>query len=120
MPLVSVKNADPRYEVDDGRRTPPFYVTEVESARQRILHFLEHSESPLICGKRHSSLTSMGTETRDFGLSAPRQLAKRNSNDSTFSRNVSYCFNVKQQTPSLALMPVHPHGICLVEKHSNN
>lgn len=45
-----MKTADPRYEVDDGRKTPPFYVTEVESARQRILDFLESKDKLQKCG----------------------------------------------------------------------
>jgi hypothetical protein len=111
--LVSKKSADPRYEVDDGRRTPPFYRTEVESARQRILDFLDHTSSSAQCGKDSSShplFPDPTVETRDFGLRSPREFVNRELLDSSFPRNMSYCFEVKQRPPSLALMPVHPHG----------
>jgi hypothetical protein len=52
MSFVSVRAVDPRYEVVEGRRTPPFYVEEVERGRDRILHFLQHrhAETAQSCG----------------------------------------------------------------------
>lgn len=56
------------------------------------------------------TLTWFSLETRDFGLQSPRNFVEKSLLDSSFPRNISYCFEVKDRPPSLALMPVHPHG----------
>jgi hypothetical protein len=118
--LVASKSADPRYEVNDGRKTPPFYVAEVEAARKRILDFLTtigtHS---VTCGLRPTPPRLMVlflSETRDFNPSAQQKNARRSplpdidSLVASYPTNMSYCHEVEKRTPSLALMPVHPHG----------
>jgi hypothetical protein len=122
LALVVSKSADPRYEVNDGRKTPPFYVTEVEAARKRILDFLTAKETPMTCGLHHldlflpshsECLDDPSLETRDFNShSKPRDSSTTPPLNlrSSYPTNMSYCFEVEKRTPSLALMPVHAHG----------
>eukprot|EP00602_Paraphysomonas_sp_CaronLab_P000217 CAMPEP_0185030072 /NCGR_PEP_ID=MMETSP1103-20130426/16802_1 /TAXON_ID=36769 /ORGANISM="Paraphysomonas bandaiensis, Strain Caron Lab Isolate" /LENGTH=1263 /DNA_ID=CAMNT_0027565045 /DNA_START=279 /DNA_END=4070 /DNA_ORIENTATION=- len=105
--IVAVKSADPRYEVTEGRRTPPFYVEEVEKARDRILDMLTHSS--------HSDVDRT-CETRDFN----NQESAKYSGIGTYSgvTNTSYCYMPHLRVPTLAAMPIHSHEDALDPCHT--
>ena len=78
-------SADPRYEVINGRRTPAFYRTEVERGRELVRkHILRASADPG-CGHL--------------------------GNITFHESDMNYCADTQNHPPTLALMPVAPHGI---------
>jgi len=85
-------SADPRYEVSEGRRTPPFYRAEVEHGRRLVLRFIQRK-------RRRDTTTSMSSLQGYLS-----------------DRDMDYCVNAEKKPPTLALMPVATHG---TYKHTN-
>lgn len=91
---MSVGSLDPRYSVLEGRRTPDFYVTEVERGRELIL------SSAIDKLKKNQGSAVPTSET-------PIELLE--------GVNISYCHFFHDTKgnlvkPTLARMPMSPHG----------
>lgn len=90
-PAEGSGSADPRYEVIEGRHTPPFYRTEVEQARRTVLRFIERSKGAGL------SLSSAEAGSEGSLLSY------------LSDKDLDFCTNAAKSPPTLAIMPVAPH-----------
>ena len=98
LPQAFMGSLDPRYSVLDGRRTPDFYVAEVERGRELILTYaIEKLEDVQRTGKGSS------IESIDTTIELLRGM------------NISYCHYSRDNKgniirPTLAQMSISPHG----------
>ena len=133
---TKVGAADPSYVVTEGRRTPFFYVEEVEKARSRIKGLLNsyiHSKGDANTSRQASDSDDLGEipkvlEYEEHAIDMSNDVSEDVKTDieehtdmgvitsetrAAVSRSTSYCDGIMERTPSLLTMPVAAHEYVL-------